>query len=328
MLDFDAVSEDWDGTVAYTNVVRGPFGLMSAVWNNAQMTVSETAPAPSPPPSPAPEADKVYVGGDAPYPSMTVGEYTLASATYSGEPVYTKTGGGYTWSLYKRAYDRWVLDYNAIDERWSGTVAYSDVFSGAGGLTSVAWNRPGMTVSGSAPTASSHHIPAAAYLNSDERPLDLPAPPDSYLQPIQFSTSPVAAAAPPASELQPGSGSNGSGSGSDDGSSGDNGDSSATPLPPAEPLATVAEINVHVNVHSGSADSLYTPLALALSAGAGALLVVAVGVAGFAIYKCNRPAKIRGGHLEMPSKVIDDIEAAAAAGTSFDKESRKTAANI
>ncbi len=54
------------------------------------------------------------------------GEYTDSGATHNGEPVFTRQGNaGITWSLYRRAVGHWVIDFDAVDEAWSGTVAHS-----------------------------------------------------------------------------------------------------------------------------------------------------------------------------------------------------------
>lgn len=67
----------------------------------------------------------VYISGTPAYPYWTRGEYTTADFLFNGSPVYQKQGGIYTWSLYRRQNGYWYLDFDTIDESWSGTVNYA-----------------------------------------------------------------------------------------------------------------------------------------------------------------------------------------------------------
>ena len=60
----------------------------------------------------------------APYSSQTDGEYVLQSDAVNGYPVYKKPGTA--WSFYQRTNQKWCLDFNDLDEVWSGTVMYSN----------------------------------------------------------------------------------------------------------------------------------------------------------------------------------------------------------
>lgn len=79
---------------------------------------------PEPEPKPACGAEEISFS-DGPYPNMTTGTYVRAADDYNGEPVYQRTGGNKTWSIYKRSNGNWVLDVDDIDEVWSGTVDYT-----------------------------------------------------------------------------------------------------------------------------------------------------------------------------------------------------------
>ena len=108
-VDFNAVSEDWDGTVAYLNASEWPW---SATWNNASYVFTNTK--------------IVYLNG-LPYPQLgSNGDFTYAGTTYNNAPVYTRVVGGGTWSLYKRADGKWYVDGNAVGEAWDGTMAYTN----------------------------------------------------------------------------------------------------------------------------------------------------------------------------------------------------------
>jgi hypothetical protein len=68
---------------------------------------------------------KIYVF-NSPYAETTVGEYTLDNSEYNGAPVYKRTAGGSTYSLYRRKNGYWYLDFNEISEDYDGSVSYSD----------------------------------------------------------------------------------------------------------------------------------------------------------------------------------------------------------
>lgn len=106
-LDFDDVDEQWAGTLAYTTAAAAfPW---DAPWNG-NMVMSPVA--------------SVEVTG-APYSGMTTGSYVYGSTIYDGKPVFQRTSGGYTFSVYQRHNGQWYLDFNGIDEQWSGTLAYT-----------------------------------------------------------------------------------------------------------------------------------------------------------------------------------------------------------
>ncbi|HLL85036.1 MAG TPA: hypothetical protein VK420_20365 [Longimicrobium sp.] len=107
-VDFNSVSEDWDGTVAYTATAQDwPWSVTA--WNSNVVSFRTI---------------KVEVYNIA-YASMSAGTYSFSGQIYNGAPVYSRTGGGYTWSLYKRANGKWHVDFNTVSEDWDGTIAYS-----------------------------------------------------------------------------------------------------------------------------------------------------------------------------------------------------------
>jgi hypothetical protein len=65
--------------------------------------------------------DIVAVGG-MPYGSSTDGQFMFTGTFYQGAPVYEHETSG--WSMYRRADGKWYVDFNAVDEDWSGTIAY------------------------------------------------------------------------------------------------------------------------------------------------------------------------------------------------------------
>lgn len=121
-VDYNSVSEAWDGTVAYSSAATFPW---SASWNSSSYVVTYT---------------KSVFMYQTPYASScgTAGDYTYSGTTYNNAPVYTRSGCGYTWSLYKRADGKWYLDYDGVSESWNGTVAYSTATGS--NPWSVAWN--------------------------------------------------------------------------------------------------------------------------------------------------------------------------------------------
>ena len=110
-VDFNDVSEDWSGTVTYTEGAADyPW---NATWQNGEVAF---------------RTQKVHVYG-VPYASLgSNGDYTVSGETYSGAPVYTRTDAstGSTWSLYKRANGSWYVDFNDVSEDWDGTIAYTN----------------------------------------------------------------------------------------------------------------------------------------------------------------------------------------------------------
>lgn len=108
VVDFNTVSEDWDGTVAYT-VAAQAWPWSTTAWNNSVVSF---------------RTQSVYVN-NVPYAdSGSNGDYTITGQIYNGAPVFARTGsGGITWSLYKRSTGYWAVDYNTVSEDWDGTVA-------------------------------------------------------------------------------------------------------------------------------------------------------------------------------------------------------------
>ena len=103
--DFNDISEDYDGSVDYTHSTSiEPFAVE---WNTGGYS----------------RYDRVHVRGSA-YSSQTDGAYIISSS-YKGFPVYKKD----SYSIYRRAdgYSKngWVLDFNAVDDAWDGTVDYT-----------------------------------------------------------------------------------------------------------------------------------------------------------------------------------------------------------
>jgi len=99
----------------------------------------------------------VIVSG-APYGYRSDGTYESAGTTFSGAAVYQRRDQfNLLWSVYKRSYGHWVLDYNRVDDGWSGTVAYS-VEPIANAWDSSSWSWHGMQIadgsSGSPPPPS------------------------------------------------------------------------------------------------------------------------------------------------------------------------------
>lgn len=113
VLDFDAVSEAWTGTIGYA---RYPSATpMSAKWNR-NMAVGAVAVA--------------IVGKPAYWNFGSRGVYQPnKQLIFSGAPVYQRThkiwGRSLTWSLYRRDNGKWYLDYNEVSDAWTGTVAYA-----------------------------------------------------------------------------------------------------------------------------------------------------------------------------------------------------------
>ncbi len=109
-VDFNAASEDWDGTVAYTAQAQ-EWPWSDSTWNGSVVSF-RTA--------------KVNVQGIAYASSGSAGDYKFNGQIYNSAPVYQLTSGSTTWSLYKRASGYWVVDFNGVDEAWDGTVAYTN----------------------------------------------------------------------------------------------------------------------------------------------------------------------------------------------------------
>lgn len=122
VLDFNTASEDWDGTVAYTTSAQA-WPWTNPSWNNNGIAFRSA---------------RGSVAG-APYSNLgAAGEYLFTGQIYNNAPVYSRTGSGATWSLYKRANGFWHIDFNAVSEAWDGTIAYSTVASTR--PWDIAWN--------------------------------------------------------------------------------------------------------------------------------------------------------------------------------------------
>ncbi|MDI1436718.1 hypothetical protein [Polyangium sorediatum] len=109
-VDFNDVSEDWDGTIASTSKAQA-FPWSTSAWAKGLVSF---------------RTQQVYVGG-IPYPQMgSTGDYVFSGRIHNSAPVYTKAGpGGSTWSLYKRTDGRWYVDFNDVSDDWNGTVAHT-----------------------------------------------------------------------------------------------------------------------------------------------------------------------------------------------------------
>jgi hypothetical protein len=127
-VDFDDLDETWSGTVAEGPSADFPWG---GSWGANQ--------AASP-------VGSIVLGG-APYTSSTTGVYTWNGGVYNGKPVFEHVGGGTTWSLYQRQNGRWYVDFDDVDEAWSGTVAEASVAETPFDAT---WSNANMAVSSTA----------------------------------------------------------------------------------------------------------------------------------------------------------------------------------
>jgi hypothetical protein len=108
-VDFNAISEDWDGTVAHTASAQA-FPWTNLAWANNVVAFRS--------------ARGVMAG--AAYSSLgSAGEYLFTGQLYNNAPIYKRQQGGYTWSLYKRANGNWHVDFNTVSEDWDGTIAYT-----------------------------------------------------------------------------------------------------------------------------------------------------------------------------------------------------------
>ena len=103
-VDFNDVSEDYDGSIGYTKTKADDPTAVS--WK--QGTVSRYS--------------VVHIRGSA-YSSQTNGAYNITDTVYNQSPVYKSKSG--KWSFYKRQNNKWHLDFNGVDEQWDGTVDFS-----------------------------------------------------------------------------------------------------------------------------------------------------------------------------------------------------------
>lgn len=135
VLDFNSVDERWSGTVAYTSVADREASVWEASWWVRGMRVYPVGDEDD-------DGDEsgLLLSGDVPYSWLTKGAYEATGQVYNGSPVYMREDAqGREWSIYRRAYDRWVLDFNDVGESWSGTVAYTE-FAGGSFVTDLQWN--------------------------------------------------------------------------------------------------------------------------------------------------------------------------------------------
>jgi len=117
VLDFNKADSTWGGTVNMAYNSKGK-PAWEATWNNGnQMEVN---------------LPRVCVTGSPAYGFDTRGEYEWTMDLYGSSPVWTKistTWTSLTWSIYNRfdgGYSKgWVLDFNAADATWGGTVNYA-----------------------------------------------------------------------------------------------------------------------------------------------------------------------------------------------------------
>lgn len=106
-IDFNELDEQWSGTIAVGPNASTPYG---GLWNKSGQGASPT--------------DAIELTG-TPYASLTEGTYTLRDTLHNGKPVYQRQSGGYTFSVYQRSNGTWYLDYDALDDSWSGTLAHT-----------------------------------------------------------------------------------------------------------------------------------------------------------------------------------------------------------
>ena len=102
-MDFNAVSEDWDGTVAYTSSASAMPWVTD--WSSGAVVSSSS-----------------LMMTNAHYPYASTGEYQLDSV-YNGAAVYRHTVSG--WIIYRRANGHWYLDFNEASEDWDGTLSWT-----------------------------------------------------------------------------------------------------------------------------------------------------------------------------------------------------------
>src|SRR5690606_3725674 len=90
--------------------------------------------------------DSIVIGGAA-YSSYTTGVYSWDGTVYNGKPVFQRQAGGVTWSVYQRSNGRWCLDFDDVNEDWSGTV---ELGPNADTPFDAAWDDANMAVSSTA----------------------------------------------------------------------------------------------------------------------------------------------------------------------------------
>ncbi len=105
--DFNEVSEDWNGTFAYTTTSA------AAVWDAQWQGNNQFAM----------RMDTIEMSG-LPYSAQSDGEYVYTGETFAGAPVFTHVTSG--WKLYRRSNGFWYVDFNEVSEDYDGSISYSD----------------------------------------------------------------------------------------------------------------------------------------------------------------------------------------------------------
>ncbi len=105
-IDFNELDEQWSGTIAIGPNAATPY---DGLWDKSEQGAAPT--------------DAIELSG-TPYTSLTAGTYTLSDTLHNGKPVYQRQSGGYTFSVYQRSNGVWYLDFDALDDSWSGTLAH------------------------------------------------------------------------------------------------------------------------------------------------------------------------------------------------------------
>ncbi len=106
-LDFNEVSEDYDGTVEVSNVADWPW---EADFGDSMSVAAVT---------------RVDVAECGYFSELNTGEYAFTGEMYNNAPVFQFESGEYTVSVYQREDYRWYLDYNDISEDWDGTIDHA-----------------------------------------------------------------------------------------------------------------------------------------------------------------------------------------------------------
>jgi len=329
VLDSNAVENRWSGTVAFT-----PQNAPSNVWdaprfngdNARRMMVSIVSEVASPPPAPT-STPPVYVQGDGlPYRYRTAGVYWASGGpAINGAPVYTRTDSrGLQWSLYRRGNGMWVFDYNAVENRWSGTVAYSQrdrtatvrdaVWSRAITITDVPAGARARTSEWLAAMALATGAPPLDVMMPDEEPHEEPEPlakPDPmHLSELHDTPDPDAINGVPAER---GSGSDGTSGG--DGAGNDTAPEAASNDSAAAETAETAATDATDATDDADVEAVAAPHAsnangeLVLFAGGAAALATLALALSIVVYACRRQ-KIARVQQSKPTGVVVEAKQA------------------
>ncbi len=104
-LDFNDPSEEWTGTVMYSETA-GPSPHLLEYKNNGFVI-----------------KDKSFFVRKFPYFNA---EYACLGEIYNNAPVYKSVNSGNEqFSIYRREDGKWYADFNEISEEWTGTIAYT-----------------------------------------------------------------------------------------------------------------------------------------------------------------------------------------------------------